>query len=53
MKAIIPCICLLTGLAAGSIAGHYQGVAVTLEKQFAYQSGLMAGLAEETDKRHR
>lgn len=33
MKSLFSLICLMVGLIVGTAAGHYHGVAVTLEKQ--------------------
>jgi len=51
--SIFSIVCLIAGLGIGSVGGFYAGECVILKAQFAYQSGLMAGLAEETAGKRR
>jgi hypothetical protein len=45
-------VCLVVGLGAGSVAGHYHGVAVTLQASMASQMSLYTALADNTETHH-
>jgi len=45
-------LCLVVGLSAGSVAGHYHGVATTLEKVMSSQMSLYTALADNTETHH-
>jgi hypothetical protein len=44
--------CLIVGIAAGSVAGHFEGVATTLEASMASQLSLYTALADNTETHH-
>ena len=44
-------LCLIIGLAAGSVAGHYQGVAVTLQASHDADLRLYGSIANDIETR--
>ncbi len=51
MKTIIPALCMTLGLAAGAVAGHYHGVAVTLQAAIANQMTVYEATAAEIESK--
>ena len=47
MKCFLSILCLIVGLGIGAVGGFFAGEAVILKQQFAYQTGLMAAMADD------
>ncbi|MGH9864696.1 MAG: hypothetical protein ACRD4H_04705 [Candidatus Acidiferrales bacterium] len=53
MQNMMIILAFTVGLSGGLIAGHYEGVATTLQAQVSYQTAFAAALAEPIEGGHR